>query len=129
MYTKWGQGSSYENASFFNFNEQNAALPAFDFLQFEDTLSVNHFCFHDQVKVSPNPFISSTTITYHLDQPATITLIIYDFYGKPITSFIKTYSPGIQKFVWDAKLLSSGIYYYRLESKNQVVYGKLLKVN
>ena len=129
MCDKWGQGSSYENASFFDFNNQNTPLPAFDFFQFEDTLSINHFRLQEQIKVSPNPFRKSATITYELDQPVKVTLSIYDFSGKPIISFTQIQSNGIQKFVWDADELSDGLYYYRLETKNQVAYGKLLKAH
>ncbi len=129
MCDKWGQGSSYENASFFDFNNQNTPLPAFDFFQFEDTLSINHFRLQDQIKVTPNPFKNSTTITYKLNQPTKVKLSIYNFSGKPIISFTQNQLNGIQKFVWDANELSNGLYFYRLETKNHIAYGKLLKAN
>jgi arabinogalactan endo-1,4-beta-galactosidase len=128
MCDKWGRGSSYENASFFNFKEDNISLPAFDFLQFEDTLSYSNFNIQTQIKAVPNPFINNTTITYHLDEPNKVVIEIYDISGKQIASFTKVHAIGTQKFLWDAELLKSGIYYYRLESNNQVAYGKLLKV-
>jgi len=52
----WGQGSSYENASIFDFNNSNAALPAFDFFEFCDTLSINN-TFQGNIKIYPNPGI------------------------------------------------------------------------
>jgi arabinogalactan endo-1,4-beta-galactosidase len=30
--TRWGQGSNWENATFFDFHKRNEALPAFDWL-------------------------------------------------------------------------------------------------
>jgi len=52
----WGQGSSYENASIFDFNNSNVALPAFDFFEFCDTLSINN-TFQGNIKIYPNPGI------------------------------------------------------------------------
>ena len=31
--TRWGQGSNWDNATFFDFTKGNEALPAFDFLK------------------------------------------------------------------------------------------------
>jgi len=39
MCDQWGQGSSYENVSLFDFNNNNSALPAFDFFNFCTTTS------------------------------------------------------------------------------------------
>lgn len=51
----WGQGSSYENVSFFDFNNNNAALPAFDFFGYCNTLSVGPEFHAGKFSVFPNP--------------------------------------------------------------------------
>lgn len=59
MYDLWGQGSSYENASLFDFQNNNKALPGFDLFDFcvpnatenpSSTLTINVF---------PNPVVAS----------------------------------------------------------------------
>ena len=52
---KWGQGSSYENASFFNFNNNNTPLPAFEFFDFCNTINSIEETYHLQVNIFPNP--------------------------------------------------------------------------
>ncbi len=51
----WGQGSSYENASLFNFNNNNSALPGFDFFDFCTPNAVDTPPYQDQVILFPNP--------------------------------------------------------------------------
>jgi len=55
----WGRGSSYENASLFNFNDNNSALPAFDFFGYCDTLSVNNDL-QKRILIYPNPVVNRT---------------------------------------------------------------------
>jgi len=51
----WGQGSSYENVSFFDFNNNNAALPAFDFFSYCNTFSVGSELNSIELSAFPNP--------------------------------------------------------------------------
>jgi arabinogalactan endo-1,4-beta-galactosidase len=129
MCDKWGQGSSYENACFFNFNEQNTPLPAFDFFRFEDTLSIADIHTPVQINVSPNPFNSKVAISYELEKPGTVTLIIYDQIGKPVINFSRYQLKGNQEMIWNACEFPDGVYYFRLNMSNKVATGKLLKVN
>ena len=56
MCDQWGQGSSYENVSLFDFNNNNTALPAFDFFDFCTTTSIHEI--HDtSLKIYPNPIL------------------------------------------------------------------------
>ena len=128
MCDKWGQGSSYENASFFNFNEQNMPLPAFDFFQFDDTLSVNQKSLQDQIIISPNPFSNSVSISYQLKTPEKILLQIYDVAGILIATVTQNQLIGNQQIVWDASKFPKGTYYYKLQFESRDVSGKLLKI-
>jgi arabinogalactan endo-1,4-beta-galactosidase len=58
----WGQGSSYENASFFDFNNGNAILPAFDIFNFCDNLVVDEFDDSNSISIFPNPTTSNIEI-------------------------------------------------------------------
>ncbi|WP_116107274.1 glycosyl hydrolase 53 family protein [Lewinella sp. IMCC34191] len=50
----WGQGSSYENATFFDFQRENRALPAFEFLSYE-TVATHAPLGADAIRVYANP--------------------------------------------------------------------------
>jgi hypothetical protein len=65
----------------------------------------------------PNPFNPSTTIEFSIPKSEFVTLKIYDLLGQEITSlFAKQMLPGNYKYVWDASVFASGIYYYRLQT-------------
>lgn len=71
----------------------------------------------------PNPFNSNTIISFKLNSPQNISLIIYDAMGKEVARLIDTdfYYSGDYKISWDGKnssnqLVSSGVYYYQLRA-------------
>ncbi|MEO1259871.1 MAG: glycosyl hydrolase 53 family protein [Bacteroidota bacterium] len=52
----WGQGSSYENVSFFDFNNANQPLPAFDFFDFCSSVNNNNNLPKSfSINIFPNP--------------------------------------------------------------------------
>ncbi len=81
----------------------------------------------------PNPFNSSTTITFSLSPPAGrggiqggVRLAIYDLSGRLVTDLLNRrgvlqYAPtaGTHKVVWDAGDQPAGVYLVRLEAKGQ----------
>jgi len=74
----------------------------------------------------PNPFSTSTTITYELQQPATIQITIYNHLGKQIEVIEKNQPQGLQKVVWNPRNLPNGVYYIRLQAGEQVASGKMV---
>ena len=71
----------------------------------------------------PNPFNPSTNIRFDLATAGRTTLTVYDALGKQITTLVDKYLPaGQYTFKWNAGQLSSGIYFYRLQT------GKLSQV-
>ncbi|MDH3269268.1 MAG: T9SS type A sorting domain-containing protein [Ignavibacteria bacterium] len=65
----------------------------------------------------PNPFNPSTTIRYSIPEASFTTLIVYDALGNEVSSLVnETKSAGTFEVIFDAKNLSSGIYYYTLQS-------------
>jgi hypothetical protein len=65
----------------------------------------------------PNPFNPVTKITYNLRERTNVKLSVYDVNGK----WIETMNNGLQEkgshFVYfDGATLSSGVYYYKLET-------------
>lgn len=67
----------------------------------------------------PNPFNPSTTISFTLQNPSTVSLVVYDMIGRKISKLIdnKLMPTGRHKFQWDANTVNSGIYLYRLKTE------------
>jgi len=78
----------------------------------------------------PNPFNSSTTISYTLPEKGPVTLSIYNLLGQKVaTLFDGVQQAGEHKLMWDATGTPSGVYFARLEvaEKRQIVRMVLLK--
>jgi len=74
----------------------------------------------------PNPFNPTTTIQYSLPESAPIMLRVFSVVGQEVAvleSGVK--SAGTHSVTFDASNLSSGIYFYRLETANSVITRKL----
>ncbi|MBI2633651.1 MAG: choice-of-anchor D domain-containing protein [Parcubacteria group bacterium] len=76
----------------------------------------------------PNPFNARTTISFYLPMASTITLKIYTATGSEIAILFnneqKTH--GMHKVVFDTAHLSSGIYFYRLQTASYSMVGKMV---
>lgn len=67
----------------------------------------------------PNPFNSFTTFEYSTLKPTFLKLTIYDIRAHPIYVLANSYHiPGTYKISWHINDISSGIYFYRLESND-----------
>ena len=65
----------------------------------------------------PNPFNPTTKINYSISQSEFVSLKIYDILGNEIASLINEQkAPGKYQVNFDAKSLSSGVYFYKLTS-------------
>src|SRR3990172_4876610 len=75
----------------------------------------------------PNPFNPSTTIQFALPKESFTKLEIFNALGEKVSTLVsETISAGTYKYEWNAKDLSSGIYFYRLSTENYVQTKKLL---
>jgi hypothetical protein len=65
---------------------------------------------------APNPFNPTTTIRYQLPVKSEVTITIFDVLGQKVATIMQSekYPEGTYSFDFDASLLSSGIYFYRL---------------
>ena len=64
----------------------------------------------------PNPFSTTTAISFQLRQPDHVTLTLFDLLGKRITTLTdRFYSLGTHIVHFDAADLPGGVYLYRLE--------------
>jgi hypothetical protein len=66
----------------------------------------------------PNPFNPVTKISYSLPKATNVTLKIYDMLGKEVITLVSEKQEiGIYNIEFNASNLSSGIYYYKLETE------------
>jgi len=77
----------------------------------------------------PNPFNPSTTIRYSLPERTNVELKLYDVLGKEVVTLINEEKhKGSYQVNFTADKLSSGIYYYRLRTKDYISTRKMLLV-
>ena len=81
----------------------------------------------------PNPFNSSTTITFTVQQASQpVRLTIYDLQGRLVADLLAGRMPapraGDHKVVWDAGDLGSGVYLVRLGAGTHTVIRKMLLI-
>ena len=77
----------------------------------------------------PNPFNSSTTIQYALPSPGEVTLSIYNPIGQLIGTVFKGYQlPGSYSTTFNGNQLSSGLYFVKLKSGEEMLTRKLMLV-
>jgi hypothetical protein len=63
----------------------------------------------------PNPFASSTTVWFTVEQPGRIRLEVHDVLGRPVATLAEGRVPrGDHAVSWDARGLPSGVYFCRL---------------
>jgi len=69
----------------------------------------------------PNPFNAATTIKFMLPESGIVKLTVFDLLGRRVQTLINGYkNAGNQSVNFDAFLLSSGVYFYRLEAGGKV---------
>ncbi|MEX0686473.1 MAG: CotH kinase family protein [Balneolales bacterium] len=77
----------------------------------------------------PNPFNNSTTISFGLPDEAQVQLDVYDLIGRQVTVLTNnTYTEGYHQVAFDADGLSSGIYFYRLQTESKNITRKMLLI-
>jgi photosystem II stability/assembly factor-like uncharacterized protein len=77
----------------------------------------------------PNPFNPSTMINYQLPAISYVTLKVYDILGREVKTLINgIQQAGTHSVSFNAAGLSSGVYFYRLNSANFVQTKKLMVI-
>jgi hypothetical protein len=65
----------------------------------------------------PNPFNSSTTISYNIPTRSSVTLTVFNILGQQVATIREgTHEAGTYVQIFDASTLPSGIYFYRLQA-------------
>lgn len=75
----------------------------------------------------PNPFNNLTTLSYNIPIDDYIEINVYDINSRLITNLYAGFQKaGQHRLNWDALLISSGVYFYRLQSANITISQKCL---
>jgi hypothetical protein len=75
----------------------------------------------------PNPFNPSTRINYFLPKESFVSIKVYDFLGREVTTLVnETKSTGSYDLVFDASNLPSGTYFYTLRTDNYSSTKKMI---
>ena len=82
----------------------------------------------------PNPFNPSTKISFAIPLAGNVALSIYDILGRRVRSLTdERYEAGKHEVFWDGKddsgsSVASGVYFYRLATKDKVISKKMTLV-
>ncbi|MBU1682895.1 T9SS type A sorting domain-containing protein [Patescibacteria group bacterium] len=91
-----------------------------------DGLLPKEFCLYQNY---PNPFNPTTTIKYELPKTSHVILSIYNLNGQIIEGLVnKMQEPGFYSINWDARNISTGVYFYRIQADGFQQVKKMLLI-
>lgn len=74
----------------------------------------------------PNPFNPSTKIDFSIPKSGLVTIKVFDIIGKEVATLINEYrNAGNHEITFNGSSLSSGIYFYRIETGNFIATKKM----
>ncbi len=77
----------------------------------------------------PNPFNPVTNIKFSVTKTGFVSLTVYDITGKETSQFVnKNLNPGTYNYEFDASMLPSGVYFYRLNTDGFTDVKKMILV-
>lgn len=77
----------------------------------------------------PNPFNPETTISFQLNEASNIELEVFTIEGRLVQTLANSrYLSGTHSIRFDASSLSSGMYFYRLQTENQSLTKRLVLI-
>jgi hypothetical protein len=77
----------------------------------------------------PNPFNPTTTFSYSIDRLQQVTIRVYDVLGRVVATLVDGVQPAATyEMTFDASNLSSGVYFYRLETQNKVLSKQMMLI-
>jgi len=80
----------------------------------------------------PNPFNTRTEIKYSLSKESQVVLKIFNILGQEVRALIEEdQTAGLKSVIWDGtdnsgKIVSSGLYIYRLRADDQIISRKMV---
>lgn len=82
---------------------------------------------HSLYQNYPNPFNPATNIGFELSSPSDVRLEVFDMIGRKVSVLLDTrMTSGFHEVRFDASSLSSGVYFYRLQTSSSVLTRKMI---
>jgi mannan endo-1,4-beta-mannosidase len=82
----------------------------------DNQLTVNHYKLSQNY---PNPFNPVTTISYDVKEVAHVQIVVYSVLGQRVATLVdRREYPGHHFAIFDARNISSGVYFYRISASN-----------
>ncbi|MCK4678885.1 MAG: lamin tail domain-containing protein [Bacteroidales bacterium] len=128
------QGKEYEITGIQYFRDNNFKMRVINRYDIVEDLHVENDTTNIHAKFElhqnlPNPFYSSTTISFNLPIYTSVKLTIYSANGEVIDVVInQKLRPGKHSFVWDTKNIPPGIYFYTLKVGDHQETRKCVKL-
>ena len=94
----------------------------------KQVVGINNHLTGVDIAFYPNPFSTSTTLSYELQQPERVTLTIYNQMGKQVYQTQEHQLQGKRQLIWNSSGFTDGIYYFRLQAGVEIANGKMVKV-
>ena len=77
----------------------------------------------------PNPFNPVTNINFSIPRSGSVKLVVFDVQGRVVTELVNgNYNAGSYKVDFDAAALSSGVYFYKIETEGFTDVKKMMLV-
>ena len=94
-------------------DDDQSALPS-------DTQTCNNY---------PNPFNSGTNIRFNVENNCLVNITVYDVLGRAVGVILNEFqSPGLKNVKWTCQDNTSGVYYYRIKTGDNVICSKMTLV-
>jgi hypothetical protein len=75
----------------------------------------------------PNPFNPTTEIAYSVDAMTNVRLTVYDVMGHEVSTLVnEVQAPNEYRVTFDGADLTSGVYFYKLETGSNVITKKMI---
>ena len=82
------------------------------------------------VEVYPNPFISSTQISFEIKQNSHVDLSIYDIHGRLVSQLINEHRQvGVHNVMWNDVDATDEVYFMRITTEEGAKTVRLMKIN
>lgn len=87
------------------------------------------YLFNKIEKNYPNPFNPTTTIHFTIPQDGAVSLKVFDMLGREVMTLLNEYrNAGAHQINFNASSLTSGVYFYKLETNGRSAIQKMLLV-
>jgi len=84
---------------------------------------------YDLIQNQPNPFSSTTLIKYYVPETGLVKLSVYDIFGKETNVLVsEVKESGYYERTFDAKNLTSGIYFYTISTNGLTQSKKMIVI-